>query len=298
MSATAYKRLFLPRYIVMPLLLGVGCIWGIASPTISQAQALYSLEGEWVEGGLLFGQAAPGASVQFKGEPVMVSSDGAFVLGLHRNEEEPVTLSITNADGQSETKTHSVVQREYRLQEITGIKRQIMEPSKEDQDRIWGEIQMTRKARGKRLTRKDFLSDFKWPLTGPVTGVYGSQRSYNGVAGTPHYGLDIAAPTGTPVLAPAPGIVTLVHENMFYSGGTLIVDHGHALSSTFIHLSKVLVNVGDEIATGDPIAEVGATGRVTGPHLDWRMNWKSARIDPQRLIPTKQPVPTQSTGAP
>jgi len=249
------------------------------------AESLYEIEGEWIEGGLLIGQTSPDAEVMFKGEPILVAEDGLFTVGLHRDEEDQVNLTVRLLDGQTQSDDFTVSQREYRIQRIEGIAREIMEPTKEDQDRIWSEVQKTQKARAVVSARRDFLANFQWPLQGPITGVYGSQRVYNGVPGTPHYGLDIAAPTGTPVHAPAPGMVTLVHDNMFYSGGTLMVDHGHGVSSTFIHLSKVLVEEGQEINPGDVIAEVGATGRVTGPHLDWRMNWGDARIDPEFLVP-------------
>ena len=119
---------------------------------------------------------------------------------------------------------------------------------------------------------------------GPISGVYGSQRVYNGVPGTPHYGIDVAVPTGTAIVAPASGQIIMVHDNMFYSGGTIMLDHGHGVSSSFLHLSKTSVEVGDWVEQGDPIGEVGATGRVTGPHLDWRMNWGDSRIDPELLL--------------
>ncbi|MDP4650548.1 MAG: M23 family metallopeptidase, partial [Haliea sp.] len=122
-------------------------------------------------------------------------------------------------------------------------------------------------------------------VEGRISGVYGSQRVYNGQPGSPHYGVDVAVPTGTIVRAPAAGVVTLAEPDLFYSGGTIILDHGYRLSSSFLHLSKVSVNVGDQIALGDVIGEVGATGRATGPHLDWRMSWREARIDPQLLVP-------------
>jgi len=131
---------------------------------------------------------------------------------------------------------------------------------------------------------QDFLAGFVKPLEGPITGVYGSRRVYNGTPGRPHYGLDIAAPTGTEVYAPAPGIVRLAHDDMFYSGGTLIVDHGQGVSSTFIHLSEVIVTPGQRVEAGDLIARVGATGRATGPHLDWRINWFEVRIDPDLVL--------------
>ena len=130
-----------------------------------------------------------------------------------------------------------------------------------------------------------FLSDFQWPLTGRISGVYGSQRVYNGKPGRPHYGVDVARPTGTVVVAPADAVVTLVQQNNYYSGGTLIMDHGYGVSSTMIHLSEVLVNDGQTVKQGDPVAKVGASGRATGPHLDWRLNWFEVKLDPVTVVP-------------
>jgi len=242
------------------------------------------LVGQWIEGGLIFGNTEPGSSVSFKGEPVQLSTQGLFVLGLHRDEDEPVTLSIELPDGSIEEQVFEVAQRDYNIQSIEGIAQNIMEPSEEDQDRIWADYVMTSEARKIRSDLEEFLSDFDWPVRGPISGVYGSQRIYNGKPGTPHYGLDIAVPTGTPVVAPAAGRIIMVHDDMFYSGGTIMLDHGHGVSSSFLHLSKTLVAVGDWVDQGDPIAEVGATGRVTGAHLDWRMNWGNSRVDPELLL--------------
>ena len=242
------------------------------------------LEGQWIEGGIIIGTAEPGSQVTFKGEPVMISEAGLFVIGLHRDEDEPVNLEVTGPDGQVESNTFSVEQREYNIQRIEGIAQSIMEPSAADQDRIWSDYQMTQEARKVRSDLEIFLTDFEWPVMGPISGVYGSQRVYNGNPGTPHYGIDIAVPTGTLVNAPAAGQIIMVNDNMFYSGGTIMLDHGHGISSSFLHLSKTLVEVGDWVEQGDPIAEVGATGRVTGAHLDWRMNWGNSRIDPELLL--------------
>lgn len=244
----------------------------------------FDLEGDWIEGGLIVGYTDAAAKVFFKGEEVMLSDQGLFVIGLHRDEDEPVVLRIEQPDGQVEEQAFTVKQREYDIQSIEGIARNIMEPSKEDQDRIWSDYLMTTEARKIRSDLETFLSDFDWPVRGPISGVYGSQRIYNGVPGTPHYGLDIAVPTGTPVVAPAAGRIIMVNDDMFYSGGTIMLDHGHGVSSSFLHLSKTLVEVGDWVEQGDLIAEVGATGRVTGPHLDWRMNWGNSRIDPELLL--------------
>ena len=238
-----------------------------------------SLQGDLIQGGLVYGRAAPGSSVLLDGSPVPLAADGRFVLGFDRDAPREQLLLI---DGRETRLT--IDRREYRIQRIEGIAKRIMDPSPEDLARIRADSALIQVARAKRDIRSDFDSGFVWPLLGPISGVYGSQRVYNGRPSRPHYGVDVAAPTGTQVHAPADGIVTLAHSDMFYSGGTIIVDHGLGLSSSFLHLSRVLVEVGQTVKQGDLIGEVGASGRATGPHLDWRMNWRDARIDPQRLV--------------
>ena len=188
----------------------------------------------------------------------------------------------------------TVEQREYALQRVNGVPQKTVTPPPEVLARIRKESAMVGKARRRSESRQDFLNTYQWPLIGPVTGVFGSQRVYNGTLGRPHYGVDVARPVGATVVAPNSGVVTLVHSDMFYSGGTLIVDHGQGISSTFIHLSKILVDEGQEVERGQAIAEVGATGRATGPHLDWRMNWHGQRLDPALLV-GPMPKPQLST---
>jgi murein DD-endopeptidase MepM/ murein hydrolase activator NlpD len=179
-----------------------------------------------------------------------------------------------------------IAQREYPEQRVNGVPQRTVDPPKPARlKRIQRESAAIKAARKTDTMRRDFSSAFVWPITGPITGVFGSRRVYNGVPGRPHYGVDVARPTGSAVAAPADGTVLLVQKDNFYSGGTLIVDHGFGISSTFIHLSKVLVAVGDNISQGQAIAEVGATGRATGPHLDWRMNWFDVKLDPRLLVP-------------
>ena len=183
----------------------------------------------------------------------------------------------------------AIAQREYLLQNITGVPQQTVTPSEEHLARIRSEREKVRAAKALRLARDDGLNalqtGFSWPVTGRISGVYGSQRIYNGTPGSPHYGVDVARPEGTPVMAPAPGEVTLAEPDLFYSGGTIILDHGYGFSSSFLHLSEVSVSVGDRLQTGDRLGAIGATGRATGPHLDWRMSWLNQRIDPQLLVP-------------
>lgn len=248
------------------------------------ASPLVKLEGDFVQGGLVFGKVKPGARLRLDKQPVAIAPSGDFTLGFDRDAPEQIVLSMAY-QGEQWSKSLSIARRDYRLQHIEGIAKSIMQPSAEAIQRIRAEAGQVRKARAKLYSRMDFLADFQWPLKGPITGVFGSQRVYNGVPKRPHYGVDVAAAIGTPLTTPAPGVVSLAHADMFYSGGTIIIDHGYGLSSTLMHLSKLLVKVGDEVVPGDIIAEVGATGRATGPHLDWRMNWHGSRIDPQLLVP-------------
>jgi len=243
------------------------------------------LEGRWLQGALLKGSTREGNSVRFLGNQVPVSASGVFMLGLGRDAPRQVELHLSSSQGESCSHTFTVEQRDYRIQRVEGVPKKTVNPGPEYYKRIRAEAAAARKARTARLDLAHYLQPFQWPLTGPISGVYGSQRYYNGTPRRPHYGVDIARPIGTPIMAPAGGVVTLAHDDMFFSGGTLILDHGQGLSSSFLHLSKLLVEVGQVIEQGQLIAEVGATGRVTGPHLDWRMNWLNQRVDPQLLVP-------------
>ncbi len=242
------------------------------------------LQGQPVQGGLMQGRTDPGTEVTFDGRPVRVSKDGVFLIGFGRDAPAQTKLVVTFTDGSREWRELKVGQRKYKIQRIDGLPPRKISPSEEDLARIHRESASIKEARAKDDARTDFLKGFIWPAKGRITGVYGSQRILNGEPRRPHYGLDIAAPVETPVVAPASGIVTLTHPDMFYSGGTLILDHGHGLSSTFIHLHRILVKEGQYVRQGDVIAEIGATGRVTGPHLDWRINLFKRRLDPQLIL--------------
>ena len=245
------------------------------------------LKGEKKPGALLIGKVPAGSKVSLNGRALHVSAEGDFVFGLDRDARSGDRVEAVFPDGTKHTEKLQLAARKYHIQRVEGVPADIQSPQKSEETwaRIKAETDMVKAARKKDLPLLDFREAFRWPLIGPITGVFGSQRVYNGEPGRPHYGVDIAAPVGTRVKAPADGIVTLAHDNMYYSGGTLIIDHGFGVSSTFIHLSKILVHVGDNIHQGDEVAEVGATGRASGPHLDWRMNWFNRRIDPQMLVP-------------
>jgi len=242
------------------------------------------LKGEAIQGGLIFGETQPGDRVYLDGDEVMVSENGLFVLGFGRDETGERILLVQGNDGGEERLVLAVAAREYDIERVDGLPPQTVTPDPEAAKRIQEEGAMVANARTRRDQRTDYAAGFAWPAQGRISGVYGSQRVLNGEPRRPHFGLDIAAPTGSPVYAPADGIVTLTHPDMYFSGGTLILDHGQGLSSTFLHLSKILVEAGTYVHQGDLIAEVGATGRASGPHLDWRMNWLDRRVDPQLLL--------------
>lgn len=271
--------------------------WGLLA-WVMTVSALVAAEpdirGDWKQGGILMGQVQPGSEVRVGDRAARVSPEGYFVFGLNRDEPEAVTLTVTSPDGEQSEHRYAVQGRDYDIQRITGVAQEHVTPPPEVLERIRSENQMVREARSLDAARTDFRESFTWPLAGRITGVYGSQRFFNGEPRAPHYGLDIAAPTGTKVIAPVSGVVTLAEPDLYFSGGTLILDHGHGLSSTFIHLHKLLVAVGDEIKKGQVVAEVGATGRATGPHLDWRMNWFDVRVDPQLFMADIPMRPTEA----
>ena len=243
------------------------------------------LDGPRIQGGLLRGQVPPGSAVEFQGDAVRVSKDGWFLVGFGREAPPEAELVVVFPDGRRERQVLKVDRREYDIQRIDGLPPGKVTPrSEEDLARIMADVRMTRQARAIDDPRTDFLSGFRWPIKGRISGVYGSQRILNGEPRRPHFGIDIAAPTGTRVAVPADGVVTMVHPDMFFSGGTMIVDHGHGLSSAFLHLSRILVEKGQRVAQGETIAEVGSTGRSTGPHLDWRINLFGRRLDPGLLV--------------
>jgi murein DD-endopeptidase MepM/ murein hydrolase activator NlpD len=158
-------------------------------------------------------------------------------------------------------------------------------PPKKVLERIRRENRMIKKVRAVDSATPHFLKGWIWPSKGRISGVYGSQRVLNGKPRRPHFGVDVAAPVGTPVVAPSDGVVTLVEKDLYYTGGTIIIDHGHGLSSAFLHMNDVTVKKGQAVKQGDRIGTIGKTGRATGPHLDWRINLFDARIDPQLLVP-------------
>jgi len=260
------------------------CLAFISSVSASEKASSVILSGAKTQGGMLIGEVEPGSKVYLGDAPVRVAENGVIVLGFGRDAELAQSLTVISASGKKQVEAINLEKRDYKIQRVNGISKKIMNPNIKNQERSRADAVLVRKARTTDSKRQDFLAGFIQPVEGPVTGVYGSQRFYNGEPKRPHFGVDYAAPVGTPVMAPASGKVTLTHDDMFYSGGTLMVDHGLGVSSTFLHLSKILVKEGEEVKQGDIIALVGKSGRATGAHLDWRINWFKVRVDPQEVL--------------
>lgn len=257
----------------------------ITSLLVSQVvSAKTQLTEQFFQGALIIGKTASENKVTLNGKAIKVSKNGDYVLGFSRDEKNNSELSIISPSGEIEKRILKPLKREYNIQRVEGIAKSIMNPNKKANLRV---VEDNKKIKAARKIDSDltaFAQGFIAPIDGVITGVYGSQRFYNGVPKWPHYGLDYAGNKGDPVKAPADGTVLMFVPDMFYSGGTMIIDHGHGVSSTFLHLSDSYVNVGDRVNKGQLVAAVGASGRATGPHLDWRINWFSMRLDPALVL--------------
>lgn len=257
----------------------------IALTNINSGHAELKLKGQFIQGGLIYGQTEEQTKIYLEDRQLTVAASGIFIFGFGREARPKQELTLIHPDGKVEQHELSIQQRHYDIERINGISKRLMEPTEEELKRIRHEAELVTRARQVETTPDNFQQSMIWPVHGRISGVYGSQRIFNGEPRRPHFGIDIAAPAGTPVVAPAAGQATLVHDGMFFSGMTLIIDHGYGLSSSFLHLKNILVNPGEKVKQGQEIATVGASGRVTGPHLDWRVNWFDKRLDPALLVP-------------
>lgn len=237
------------------------------------------LGGQPIQGGYMIGKVDRNKQVMLNGQEVPKGPDGLFIIGFGRDFGEEAKIEIVRPNGTREERIVRVQAREYDTQSITGVAPKYVQPPEEVLTRIAEDIHQVKRARTKMTPVAWFEDGFGWPLFGTITGVYGSQRIFNGEPRRPHFGIDIAAPTGAEVRAASTGVVSLAHPDMYYSGGTIIIDHGYGLNTTYLHLSKLSVRDGDIVERGDVIGYVGSTGRSTGPHLDVRLNWFQERLD-------------------
>ena len=247
--------------------------------------ASLNLDGRLAQGGLVFGRTTPGSVVKLDGEAVMVGAEGRFVIGFGRDSAASVLLTVSRPDGVTIRKALEIEDREFRIERIDGLDQSKVSGFTEAQlAKISKDSAKKKAARENTETEALWSVGFEWPVTGRISGVFGSQRILNGEPKRPHSGVDVARPTGTPVRAPADGVITLAEEGMYFEGGLILLDHGHWLESAFLHLSRIDVEPGQKVQKGDIIGAIGATGRVTGPHLHWSVKWVGRLVDPQLLV--------------
>ena len=248
----------------------------------SDTNAIEILKGQAIQGGLILIKTAPGSRLTLDDTPLMATQDGMAVIGFHRDDTAPVMVVATAPNGSVTRRQFTPQPRIYEEQRIEGLSAKMVTPPDEVVSRIKRDREMVVMARSAATPIAHFTGDFEWPAQGIITGVYGSRRILNGKPRSPHYGIDIAAPKGSPVIAPQGGIIRMVAD-LYFTGWTVIIDHGHGVSSTFLHLENTAVIPGDQVKKGQVIGTVGSTGRSTGPHLDWRINLFGKRLDPQLL---------------
>ena len=250
--------------------------------TSTQVNAI-EFKGKFLQGHYIVGITDSSAKIMVDKKEVKVSKDGYFVFGIDRDRKFDLTITKI-IEGKKEIITKQVLKRKYKIQRIDGLDEKKVTPPESVYKRIKEENNKIGKARAINSDLPFFKNQFIMPVEGIISGVYGSQRILNGKPRWPHYGIDIAAKQGTMIKSSGSGIVTMAEDDLYYTGGTIIMDHGHGISTIYSHLENVMVSVGDEINQGDIIGTVGSTGRSTGPHLDFRVNWFQTRLDPMSVI--------------
>ena len=250
------------------------------------SNTLYALElkGDFFQGNLIIGNAEPGSKIFIDKKKIKISDEGLFVFGLSKNRKNDVIIEILK-NNLSEKIVKKVYKKKYKIQKINGLPSKQVTPPKEVYERIKNDNKLIGKARALETDLIFFNNKFKVPLENAIiTGVYGSQRILNGISKSPHYGLDFAAKEGTKVKAMLDGTVTLSEKDLYYTGGTIIFDHGHGVSTLYMHMKDIFVVKDQKIKQGDIIGTVGKTGRSTGPHLDIRLNWFNVKLDPASVL--------------
>ena len=244
-------------------------------------------KGKFIQGHFIIGKTEPGTRVSIDKKEVRVTNDGYFVFGLSRDRKYDVVIAL-NKDGNKKNIVKKIQKRKYNIQRIDGLDEKKVTPPEEVYERIKKENKLISDVRSKDSNLTFFKNKFNLPIEHAIiTGVYGSQRILNGKPKWPHYGLDFAADEGTKIKAMIDGTVTMVQPDLYYTGGTLIFDHGHGISTLYMHMKKIFVKEGQKVKQGDVIGTVGSTGRATVPHLDVRLNWFHVRLDPETVLTFK-----------
>ena len=236
------------------------------------------------QGAMVIGKVPTGSTVRYANRDLRVTGYGSVVFGVGRDQSGSVTVEVQVPGAPTRSIDIAVTPRDWPIERINGVPPKTVNPPKAIADRIAREQAQVVAVRTRNDARTGFAQQFTWPVQGRISGRFGNQRVYNGTPKSPHSGMDIAVATGTPVKAPADGVVTFADTGLYLTGGTLVLDHGHGISSNFLHLSRIDAKVGETVRHGDVVAAVGATGRATGPHLHWGMNWFDVRIDPLLVL--------------
>ena len=271
------KKLIIKRVIIL--------LFSYMALALNIVNAKTFIKGEIIAGGIIIVNVSPGSTVKLNGESIMISDKGVFLVGFERKPQPTQILEIYDENLLVEKITLNVKIRSYEIQRINGIKKEKVDPPQSVIDRIYMERNSVKESRKKSnlITSTYYNNGFVLPAKGPISGVYGSQRILNGKPRSPHYGIDIALPKGHEVVSPMDGIVVFSNNDLYYSGGTIIIAHGQGLTTSYLHLSEILVSVNNIVRRGELIGKVGETGRATGPHLHWGAELKGKRIDPKYL---------------
>jgi hypothetical protein len=249
----------------------------------------FSLTGTREQGALMVGRAhLPGSTVSVDGKPVSVSPEGWFVFGIDYDRTERIDYSVVTPLGNIENNWIEPIKRQYDIQSITGLPPAYVEPPADILERMQREREAIKVAREGDSDGVGFAEPLDWPAAGRLSGVFGSQRILNGKPMAPHLGVDVAAPEGTPIHAAADGIVSIA-DDYYLEGGFTLIDHGHGVSTCYLHQSQRLVKAGDRVQRGDVIGQIGMTGRATGPHCHWGLSWFQMKLDPSRATAAPEP---------
>ncbi len=266
---------------------------GLVLPrAVRAAPSRLTLAGMIEQGALVVGKVPSGTKLSLDGKSLRVSPAGQFAFGFACDETKPAILAAVYADGTTETQNVVPATRQYEIQRITGLPEKFVTLPPEVLERRKRETAMIVEARDRDSDGEGFAQPFDWPAAGIISGAYGSQRILNGEPRAPHLGIDIAAPTGTPIRAPAPAIVSLAEPDFYLEGGLTILDHGHGVSTCYLHQSKQMVKAGDAVDRDEIVGLVGMTGRATGPHVHWGLNWFHVALDPS--CSTRTPAPPKA----
>lgn len=279
-AALNQNKSWIPAFAGMATILALCFFFGAANA----ADRALQLPDHLQQGQLVIGHAPHGAKIEYSGHRLRIAEDGTFVFGLDRDAPAQSHLHVRYANGKAQEVLLTIAKREYPVERVNGLPQKTVTPDPETAKRIAHEQASVAEARRRDDAREDFANGFAMPVSDArISGVYGSERIDNGILKSAHFGLDMAVPEGTPIHAPARGIVTFAQTGLVLTGGTVLIDHGYGLTSSFLHMSRLDVKVGDKIEPGQVIGAAGMTGRATGPHVHWGFNWFEVRLDPALL---------------